>query len=200
MKALFFSLGLMLTLSGCGGSSKTVTRVAADTQTDLSGRWNETDARLVAEEMIKDVTSKPWLQRHTDAKGKPPVLIVGRIRNESMEHIDTEVFTKDLERELINSGLVEFVAGTKESDAVRKERMDQQSNASFETAKALAQEVGADFMLIGNISSIMDQTTSGKDQSVFYTVNLELVNIETNQKVWLGNKKIKKFINRKKFS
>jgi uncharacterized protein (TIGR02722 family) len=195
-----FMLLLAVTLVGCGGSTKTVSRVAADTNTDLSGRWNDTDARLVAQEMIKDVLEKPWLTRFTESKGKPPVITVGRVRNESMEHIDTEVFTKDLERELINSGMVEFVAGVKESAAIRKERLEQQSNASWETAKALAQEVGADFMLIGNISSIMDQSGSGKEQSVFYTVNLELVNIETNQKVWIGNKKIKKAISRKKYS
>jgi uncharacterized protein (TIGR02722 family) len=199
MKLSIYTLAFLL-IAGCGGTTKTVTRVAADTNTDLSGRWNDTDARLVAEEMMKDVLSRPWLQRHMDDKGKPPVITVGRVRNESMEHIDTEVFTKDLERELINSGSVEFVAGTKESAAVRRERMDQQSNASYETAKALAQEIGADFMLVGNISSIMDQTGSGKEQSVFYTVNLELINIETNQKVWIGNKKIKKAISRKKYS
>lgn len=187
-------------LAGCGGSTKTVSRVAADTQTDLSGRWNETDAQMVAQEMIKDVMSRPWLQKHTDEKGKQPVVVVGKVRNESMEHIDTEVFTKEIERELVNSGLVEFVANKKESAVVRDEKMSQQSNASWETAKALAQEVGADFMLLGNISSIMDQSGSGKQQSVFYTVNLELINIETNQKVWIGNKKIKKAISRKKYS
>lgn len=187
-------------LAGCGGSSKTVSRVAADETTDLSGRWNDTDARLVADEMINQITSAVWLTNHTDEYGDSPIVIVGRVRNESMEHIDTEVFTKELERSLINSGKVTFVANPNERLGVRAEQESQQTNASMESAVALANETGAQYMLIGNISSIMDQSSSGKQQSVFYTANLELIHIESTRKVWIGNKKIKKLIDRKKFN
>lgn len=198
MKQLFIlSTLLCLTLTACGPSQK-VSRVAADTQSDLSGKWNDTDARLVAEEMITDAVEKPWLSRFTDANNLVPVTIVGRVRNETMEHIDTEVFTKEMERAFINSGMVDVVASSEERAQLRDERKDQQSNASYESTKALAQELGADFMLIGNISSILDESVSGKEAAVFYTVNLELVNVETNQKVWIGNKKIKKLIDRKR--
>ncbi len=50
----------MLAWMGCS-SSKTVTRVETDTTIDLSGDWNDTDSRLVAEEMIRDVLSRPWV-------------------------------------------------------------------------------------------------------------------------------------------
>lgn len=198
MKKFNYSLLLMIftLLAACGPTQK-VERVSPDTTTDLSGRWNDTDARLVADNMIKDVLGSPWLERYRkNHDGKDPVVIVGPVRNESMEHIDTEVFTTDLERELINSGEVRFVADQQQRDAIRKERMDQQSHASYDTAKRLAQEVGADFMLIGSINSIVDQSLSKKTSTVFYTTNLELVNIETNEKAWIGNKKIKKVIKR----
>ncbi|HKI47157.1 MAG TPA: penicillin-binding protein activator LpoB [Balneolales bacterium] len=183
-------------LAACGPTQK-VERVSPDTTTDLSGRWNDTDARLVAQTMIKDVLGSPWLERfRKNHDGKNPVVIVGPVRNESMEHIDTEVFTTDLERELINSGEVRFVADPQQREAIRKERMDQQSYSSYDTAKRLAQEVGADFMLIGNVNSIVDQSLSRKTSTIFYDTNLELVNIETNEKAWIGNKKIKKVIKR----
>ncbi|MEX2363634.1 MAG: penicillin-binding protein activator LpoB, partial [Balneolaceae bacterium] len=154
----------------------------------------------VAEEMIQDAIEKPWLSRFTDShNNEVPVAIVGRVRNETMEHIDTEVFTKEMERAFINSGMVSVVASSDERAQLRDERQDQQSNASYESTKALAQELGADFMLIGNISSILDENLSGKEAAIFYTVNLELVNVETNQKVWIGNKKIKKMIDRKRY-
>jgi uncharacterized protein (TIGR02722 family) len=198
MKYAALSLLLIsLLISGCGPSQK-VSRVAADTQTDLSGRWNDTDARLVAEEMISDAVSKPWLSQFNQKNNEPPVAIVGRVRNETMEHIDTEVFTKEMERAFINSGAVQVVASKTEREQLRDERMDQQSNASYESTKALAQELGADFMLIGNISSIVDESIDGKDAAIFYTVNLELVDVQSNRKVWIGNKKIKKLIERKR--
>lgn len=198
MKHLLLPLLLFsFVLSGCGPSQQ-VSRVAADTQTDLSGRWNDTDARLVAEEMISDAVSQPWLANFRQDHNEPPVTIVGRVRNETMEHIDTEVITKEMERAFVNSGKVQVVASQDERKQIREERQDQQSYASYESTAAMAQEVGADFMLIGNISSILDESLSGKEAAIFYTVNLELIDVETNRKVWIGNKKIKKLIERRK--
>jgi len=116
-----------------------------------------------------------------------------------MEHIDTEVFTKELERAFVNSGEITVVAGPEERNQIREERLDQQQNASIETTSKMARELGADFMMIGNISSIVDEAIDSKTLAVFYTVNLEFVNVETNQKVWIGNKKIKKLIERRNY-
>lgn len=198
MKYLLISLVIISTLiTGCG-PSQTVNRVGADTTTDLSGRWNDTDARLVSEEMISDAVSKPWLDQFYQNHEEAPIAIVGRVRNETMEHIDTEVFTKEMERAFVNSGRVQVVASSQEREQLREERQDQQSYSSYETTSALANELGADFMLIGNISSIVDESVSGKEAAIFYTVNLELVDVETNRKVWIGNKKIKKFIEKRR--
>jgi uncharacterized protein (TIGR02722 family) len=181
----------VLLLAGCG-SSRTVERVDADTIIDLSGDWNDTDSRLVAQEMITDVLSRPWLGEFKGEKQRTPDVIVGTIRNRSSEHIATTAFIKNLERELINSARVNFVANKEEREEVRDERADQQENASEESVKRFQQEAGADFMLQGDITTIVDQ--EGGDRVKYYQVNMELVNIETNRKAWIGEKKIKKFI------
>lgn len=196
--SLLSMLMLALLITACRPSNK-VSRIDPGTTTDLSGKWNDTDARLVAEEMISDALTKPWLNQFSRNNQNPPVVIVGRVRNESMEHIETEVFTKEMERAFVNSGSVSVVANAQERADVRTERTDQQTNASYETTKKMAQELGADFMMIGNINSIVDETVDNRTLAVFYTVNLELVNVETNQKIWIGNKKIKKLIERKNY-
>lgn len=196
--SLLSCLMLFMLITACTPSNK-VTRIDPNTTTDLSGRWNDTDARLVSEEMISDALTMPWLNQFSRNNQKPPVVIVGRVRNETMEHIDTEIFTKEMERAFVNSGSVSIVANALERSDVRDEREDQQVNASVETTKRMAQELGADFMLIGNISSIVDETVNNKTVAVFYTTNLELINVETNQKVWIGNKKIKKLIERRNY-
>ncbi|MEO1023907.1 MAG: penicillin-binding protein activator LpoB [Bacteroidota bacterium] len=198
MKHLAFITIITALMMACTPSNK-VTRIDPGTQTDLSGKWNDTDARLVSEEMITEALTRPWLNQHSRDNQKSPVVIVGRVRNESMEHIDTEVFTKEIERAFVNSGSVSVVANAEERADIRQERAEQQQFASIETTKKMAQELGADYMLIGNINSIVDEAISGKELAVFYTVNMELVNVETNQKVWIGNKKIKKFIERKNY-
>lgn len=199
MKYSLLSIFMIFMLLTACRPSQQVSRIDPGTTTDLSGKWNDTDARLVAEEMISDAITKPWLNQFSRNNQQPPVMIVGRVRNESMEHIDTEVFTKEMERAFVNSGSVSVVANSQERAEIRDERVDQQVNASFESTKKMAQELGADFMLIGNINSIVDEAVDNRTLAVFYTVNLELVNVETNQKVWIGNKKIKKLIERRNY-
>lgn len=198
MKKLMISALALLVISGCQPSQK-VSRISPDTRTDLSGRWNDHDARLVAEQMIDDIVDKPWLDRFNREHRNPPVVIVGNVRNETMEHIDAEVFTNEMERAFVNTGRVSVVADRQERQQVRQERQEQQQYASLETMKKMARELGADYMLIGSINSIVDESLSGKEAAVFYTVSLELIDVETNQKVWIGNKKIKKYIERKNF-
>jgi len=190
----FFTVSLAcltIALSSCA-TTQAVTRVSADTQVDLSGHWNDTDSAQVAQAMISDVTVRPWLTDFTDENKRKPVVIIGDVVNRSDEHIETLVFTKSLERELINSGKVKFVASSDERAGVRAERSDQQTSASVDTMKRLGQETGADFYLGGVITSVTDAVSGEK--VVLYKVNLELTNIETNEKVWIGDKEIKKVL------
>lgn len=185
---------VLMVLAGC--ASTTVERTASDEVIDLSGRWNDTDSRLTAEEIVSDCLSRPWLDDYLAANGEKPVVIVGSVRNKSSEHIEVLTFVKDIEKELINSGRVRFVANKAERQEVRDERLDQQSNSSEETAKALAQETGADFMMQGLITSITDAVDGKK--VIKYQVSMELIHLESNEKVWLGSNEVKKFIKQSK--
>ena len=194
LKVTMFVLLAGIFMSGC---STTVNRIDSETVTDLSGNWNDTDARLVAEQMITDCLTRPWLTDFVSQNGKKPVVIVGTVRNKSHEHIQTTVFSKEMERELINSGRVRFVANKMERSEVRDEREDQQVNSSAVSMKQMRNETGADFMVIGNIDSILD--AKGGKTAKFYKINLELVDMESNEKVWIGTKDIKKLIKRSSF-
>jgi len=181
---------LAVFIFGC--SSREVSRIDTKDVVDLSGKWNDTDSRLTAETMVTDVLSRPWLTDFLTEKGKKPVVIVGNIRNKSSEHIVVDIFAKDIERELINSGKVSFVASKEEREQIREERTDQQDFSSDETMKKFYREIGADFLLSGVINSVEDKFEGEK--VILYQVDLELIDIENNLKVWLGNKKIKKYI------
>lgn len=194
-KGLFLILAAML-IAGCS-SHKEVSRLSPDQQTDLSGQWNDTDAKLVAQEMVNDCLAKIWLTDFIAAKGGKPVVTVGTIRNMSSEHIDTEVFSTDFERELINSGKIKFVAGRDQRSEIRNERADQQDNASEETMKKFGKEIGADFILLGAVKTITDEVEGRR--TIFYQTDFELVNLQTNEKVWIGSKEIKKGISQGKY-
>src|SRR5215510_8051926 len=185
----------MLWVGGCGSETK-VTRVDSGVVTDLSGRWNDTDSRMVAESMVKDALEYPWLNQFTSSNKRQPVVVVGTIINESSEHISVQTFVTDLERELTNSQKVTFVAGKGEREEVRTERKEQAIFAREDTQKAPGKEIGADYMMKGTISSILDEVDGTK--AVFYQVDLQMIDLESNAKVWFGQKKIKKVIEKKR--
>lgn len=188
-----FLIALIISSFGCATK---VSRVEVSEVTDLSGRWNDTDSRLVSEEMVKDALNRPWIDNFLKRHGKEPTVIVGRVINRSHEHINVQTFTKDLERELTNSGRVFFVAAKGEREEIRAERSEQAQHASPETAKAAGKEIGADYMMIGTINTILDEADGVK--VMFYQVDLEMVDMANNRKVWLGQKKIKKIISKRR--
>ncbi len=192
MRKLHIPLLMLAIMALASCTNRTVTRVSPDQQIDLSGRWNDTDSKLVAEEMINDVLNRPWREDFSKAKGTKPVVIVGMIQNKTAEYIESETFIKDIEREFINSGMVRVVQNSVFREKLREERADQGEFASPETQSKWGRELGANFMLFGVITAITDSYK--KEKVVSYKVNLELVNLETNEKVWIGDKEIKKFI------
>lgn len=184
-------LAVFLLLAGCATQ---VERIDRDEERDISGRWNDTDSRLVSEEMIADLVSRGWIQRHQGRTGSNPTVIVGEVRNLSHEHINVNTFIRDIERELLNSGEVTFVAAGSERDAVRGEREDQRRHAREDTRSPAGREIGADYMLTGTINTIMD--TEGRTEVAYYQVDLALTSLADNTRVWVGQKEIRKVIRR----
>ncbi len=195
MKKLYLGLLLLPFLFACGTK---VERMDTHEIKDVSGRWNDTDSQMVAQEMINDCLNSGWYSKATARLGKEPTVIVGSVTNDSMEHINTGAFVEEMQRALINSGKVSFVASQSERGEVRQERLEQDEFASEETRKSFGREVGADYMLSGTLNSIVD--SQSKQAVVFYQVNMKLIDIETNQIVWNGQKQIKKYVKRSKVS
>lgn len=181
----------VLAVSGC--SIKRVERIDPNSVTDLSGRWNDADSRLVANALITQSLEATWARDYAAANGgTAPAVIVGQIRNRTMEHIPIGTFVRDLERAYVQTGLVRLVASAEEREELRGERADQQTNASAETRARMARELGARYMLQGDVQAIED--SEGRERVVFYQVDVTLLDLETNVRTWMGQHKIKKYI------
>lgn len=185
---LLISLSLLL-LTAC---SRKVSRIDPIDTPDISGSWNQTDSRLTAEQMINQSLTEAWLANHVQQKGKKPTVIVGMVTNKSHEHIEAETFIKDLERTYITTSKVGLVQSGTKREEMRAEKADQQSNASVSTMKKFGLEKGADYILQGSINSIVD--AHKRKKTVTYQINLELTDIQTNEIVWIGDKKISKLV------
>ena len=186
-----------LVAASAGCHAKQVSRIDPAAVTDLSGRWNDTDSRLVADSLIRQSLDGPWLRRYSDAHGgAAPTVVVGQFANKTYEHIAVGTFVNELERAFTNSGAVQVVASGAARQEVRAERADQQQNATTDTRARMAAEHGAQYMLQGEIQAIED--SEGKEKVVFYQVDATMVDLQSNAKVWIGQHKIKKYILRKR--
>lgn len=187
----------MLQATTACGPNKTVTRTSATSTEggDLSGYWNDIDANLVSEEMIKDCLGRPWASDFQQQAGgnKPVVKLMGVIKRTDDRNVNTQYFTKQLERELLNSGRVRVVAGWDQQNINVVERARQATHASDDTAKSQGNETGADFTLQTIVNS-QNETDGGGKSVRAYLVNMELIHVETNEKVWMGEKMIRKVV------
>jgi uncharacterized protein (TIGR02722 family) len=183
---------LLLALAGC--QTRQVTRIDPATEIDLSGRWNDTDSRKVADQMIFDLFDSDSFKNYAKNKSTKPVIVVGMIRNKTSEHIDADNFIKKFEVVIHNSGVADLVESDQFRDQVRVERLEQQDYADPATVKKMGMESGADLMLFGDMTSETD--TDNNRRVVNYITTLFLTDIQTNKRVWYGQNEIKKYVKR----
>lgn len=172
--------------------TRTVTRISPDTPVDLSGRWNDSDSRVVAEKMISELFSSPRFKEYAAERAKKPAIVVGLIRNKTSEHIDAGNYIKKLEVAIHNADIAELVESEEFRDKVRVERAQQQDFADETTVSQWGKEIGADLMLFGEMTSEVD--THNNKRVVNYITTLFLTDIETNKRIWYGQQEIKKYV------
>lgn len=182
--ALVLCLGCA-TSSGSNDGPKEVSRT--ELPHDLSGEWNDVDADLVAQAMIADCLKSDWVERwSTTHDGRRPVLRLHPIRNRTAGYIDYRFFTKQIEAALIRSGKIDVVATAEESGPVV-------SDGEVDSSPT-AQEPPADFVLNGWIVSQDDR--AGDREVRAYLTSIEIIELSSQRKAWVGQKQIRKLIQR----
>lgn len=191
---------LALGMIGCGGSSRQVKRVDAGTQTDLSGKWNDTDARLTSESLINECFAAGWLPGFVQEQSRKPAVRVRGVVNKTDEHIDAQVFIKNIERAMVNSGKVKVLAqeGAELSSVDSEQARAASGHQGDNTAVSVGNETGADFVVAVRMASILDQVEGEKAK--FYKINFELISPTSGEKTWIGDYEIKKLISQDKAS
>lgn len=197
MKAASLILAALAgTLVGCSGGDYRVTREDPETVRDLTYRFTEDDAREVYQNTIANALAMPWLDNWMrEHGGQRPIVVVGNMKNATEDYINTDIFTSPFERDLINSGRVRVKAQKDIRAELRDERLDTEFNDP-ETLKAIAKELNADLILVGQINDDKQRSVSGNKVIAYYQANLELINVETAEKVWIGSHEIQKVARR----
>ncbi|MDZ4713876.1 MAG: penicillin-binding protein activator LpoB [Cytophagales bacterium] len=182
-------LFILLLMTSC---ARSVTRIDPGQSMDLSGRWNDSDSRQVANAMIKDLLGSGKFKEFSKQLGKKPTIIVGLVRNKTSEHIDSDNYINKLEVALFQSGVADVVESGSFRDKLREERAQQQDYSDPATVAQWGREVGANLILFGELTSETDVYQRRK--VVNYIATLYLTDMETNKRVWYGQEEIKKVV------
>lgn len=161
----------------------------------VDDKWNETDARKTSEHMIAGMLDKPWLTAFVSSHNKQrPLVIVDDVENRTDEHLDVKILTDFIQDELINSGKVRFINKEKRQKLLEEIKYQQSGQVSAQTAKKGGKQLGADYILSGNVTSQVHKM-DGKKTITYYTT-LTLTNIETFELEWSTKYEIKKTFKR----
>lgn len=183
---LLFIIAVAIGLVGC--QSKVQYGDATEVET-VNENFGSTDLQAITAKMVDSMLTFPPVVTMT--ANDRPIIFVDKIKNKTSEHIDTESVTDSISNKLLRSGKFRFIDMTK-VDAVRKQ-LDYQNNSGMvdpSTAINFGRQIGAQFMLYGNLSSIVKQDGSTKD--VYYKMTMRLMDLETGLIEWSDEKEIRK--------
>jgi uncharacterized protein (TIGR02722 family) len=191
MKKLIIAttVGLAITMTA-GCAQKSVVRYGDATAVETTDiNFGSTDLQKVAGDMTDSLLLSPVVGTLT--QNKRPVMFVERIKNKTSEHIDTESITDSISTKLLRSGKFRFVDMAR-VEAAREQIKFQQDGGMVDTNKSIqfGKQVGAEYMLYGNLSSIVK---SNKDKSdVYYKFTLRLMDLESGLVEWADETEIRK--------
>ncbi|RYF03031.1 MAG: penicillin-binding protein activator LpoB, partial [Deltaproteobacteria bacterium] len=110
------------------------------------------------------------------------------------EHIDAQVFIKNIERAMIESGRVRVLAqrGSEQHTLEAEQAQMLSGRQRLDSAVKVGEEAGADYVVAVRLASIVDEVEG--ERAKFYQVNFELIDPSTGEKAWIGEQQIKKYV------
>ena len=194
--------GILLTLSAAAlilAGCATVPNVQygdAGSAKPITTEFGSSDLQQIAESMVDSLLTFPPVVELTTQRR--PVISVDKVKNKTMQHIDTESVTDSIRTKLIRSGKFRFIDRTTDEAAVDEIKIQQESGlVNQKTAVNFGQQIGAEFLLTANFAEIRQK--AGGVTDVYYKFTMNLKNLKTGILEWSDEKEIRKVFKRSTF-
>jgi uncharacterized protein (TIGR02722 family) len=186
--ALASLISMAALISGCAATTRTLD---PDTEQHYDASYDFSDKKQIVRALTESLLSSPNITTETANK---PVIIVYGVDNETSEHINTGGITDDIRLSLIKSGEYRFLN--------RKQRANLQQETDFQYAGYVPPEqrviegrqLGANYILSGTLRSIKKkqpkQWRLNRKELVYYSMNLELTDLQSGEISWADNVEI----------
>ena len=179
---LFAAAAIAAMLAGC---ATTVEYGDATSSKPIDVGFGSSDLQQIAATMVDSMLMDEVLQ-DISADG-PPLLVVDKVKNKTMQHIDTESVTDSIRTKLIRSRKFSFQDRT--TEAALQEELAYQQGAAQEPVAA-GQQDAPHYMLTANLSEI--EQTEGRVKDVYYKFTMSLRDLKSGRLIWADEKEIRK--------
>ena len=190
-RSLLLSACLAASLTGCYGPRAYTRGTYEDPNTIemLSDRFNENDLQLIAKKMANSLAESPRFQQPRQ-DGSLPIVLVGKLKNSTSEHIDMRSLGDKIQTALAQTGRFALVDQAARQDIAEEYEYQQSGYVDPNAAKAPGQQVSVDFLMTGDLASIIQEV--GNDKLVYYKMTAKLSNVRTGLIEWTDEKQIRK--------
>jgi penicillin-binding protein activator len=186
--SLYLPLLAALTLAGCSTERAFTKGEYTDpNEIDLlSDEWAPSDLQLIAKKIVGDLQQSPVFAQ---IQGRP-VVVVGKLKNSTSEHIDMQSLADKVQTQLSNTGKFAFTDRASRQDVAEEYEYQGSGYVRPDQAKGPGQQIAADYIMTGELASIKQRV--GSDEFIYYKMTAKLTNLRTGLLEWTDEKELKK--------
>ncbi len=178
----------MLLSVGCAATTRSIDPDESTIHYDAN--YDFSDKKEIVNKLTDSLLNTTLLGRETSK----PIIVTYGIANETAEHINTGGISDDIRLKLIQAGEYRFVNRKQRDNALSETDFQHAGFVPPEQRVVEGRQLGANYILAGTLRSIEKQQPREfrltKRKLVFYSMNLELTNIETGEISWADNVEI----------
>ena len=152
----------------------------------LSDEWAPSDLQLIAKKVVGDLQASPAFAQ---IQGRP-VVIVGKLKNSTSEHIDMQSLADKIQTQLANTGKFAFVDASARQAVAEEYEYQGSGYVRPDQAKGPGQQIAPDYIMTGDLASIKQRV--GSDEFIYYKMTAKLTNLRTGILEWTDEKELKK--------
>lgn len=158
--------------------------------------FSSADLNKVKQEVIDSLAESSFISGFKAKNEKPVIMMSQKLKNNTDEHIPTDIITGNVRSAIINKGLARFIDDQSMRKAISQLKLQLSDLFSDDKVTEIGNFLGAQYLLRGTISNLRIKTSNKND--VFYSVNLIIVSIETLEIVWTQETQIRRITKKSK--
>ena len=165
----------------------------------ITDNWMGEDTRASVKKLIKLMEDhKGYQKMMAQFRGTPKVFIADVQNNTSEAYFPIGDFNDEFLNEVSSTGEFVLVDNNARKKILEEITYQNDGMVSAETAKQIGKQIGADFMIFGNVY-MKPEKRDGKTIKE-YSVNLRMTNIETATEVFRVRTRVNKFSDQDSYS